>query len=44
METFASGPSFDAHVARERDRSPDYGGRSVFGWEVDLRGSKGRSA
>src|SRR5262249_39532764 len=37
METFASGPSFDAHVVRERERSPDYGGRSVFGWEADLK-------
>ncbi|AMN41821.1 DUF763 domain-containing protein [Rhodoplanes sp. Z2-YC6860] len=44
LETFASGPSFDAHVARERDRSPDYDGRSVFGWEANLRGAKDRSA
>jgi hypothetical protein len=44
LETFASGPSFDAYVARECDRSPDYDGRSVFGWEADLRGAKDRSA
>jgi uncharacterized protein len=35
LEMFASGPSFDAHVALECARSPAYGGRSVFGWEVD---------
>jgi hypothetical protein len=35
LEMFALGPSFDAHVARERGRSPDYDGRSVFGWEAD---------
>jgi hypothetical protein len=35
LEMFVSGPSFDAHVARERARSPDYDGRSVFGWEAD---------
>ncbi|HMA48583.1 MAG TPA: DUF763 domain-containing protein [Magnetospirillaceae bacterium] len=33
LEATATGPSFDAFVAEERRRSPDYGGRSVFGWE-----------
>jgi hypothetical protein len=33
LEHYASGPSMQALVAQERDRSPSYGGRSVFGWE-----------
>jgi len=33
LERYASGPSMPALVAQERDRSPFYGGRSVFGWE-----------
>lgn len=33
LERHVSGPSFEAVVAREKQRSPDYGGRSVFGWE-----------
>jgi hypothetical protein len=33
LERTDSGPSFDAVVANELERSPDYGGRSVFGWE-----------
>jgi hypothetical protein len=33
LERHASGPSFDALMAEERNRSHDYGGRSVFGWE-----------
>ena len=36
LEMLVSGPSFDAHLVRERARSPDYAGRSVFGWEADL--------
>jgi uncharacterized protein len=36
LERTATGPSFDAFVAQERDRSPALGGRSVFGWEADL--------
>jgi hypothetical protein len=44
LETLAAGPSFDGHVARERQRSPDYDGRSVFGWEADLKATKDRSA
>jgi hypothetical protein len=44
LEMFASGPSLDAYVARERVRSPDYDGRSVFGWEADVgKSSKGAS-
>ncbi len=37
LEIFADGPSVDAHIARERARSPDFGGRSVFGWEAELQ-------
>ena len=33
LERHAAGPGFVEHVARERDASHDYGGRSVFGWE-----------
>jgi hypothetical protein len=33
LERVASGPSLSQHVAAERQRSHDYGGRSVFGWE-----------
>jgi hypothetical protein len=33
LEAQVSGPSLDAHVAEERARSHEYGGRSVFGWE-----------
>ncbi|WP_027578643.1 DUF763 domain-containing protein [Bradyrhizobium sp. Ai1a-2] len=36
LERTATGPSFDAFVAQERDRSPALGGRSVFGWETDV--------
>jgi uncharacterized protein len=36
LERTATGPSFDAFVAQERNRSPALGGRSVFGWEADL--------
>src|SRR5262249_19825125 len=33
LERHARGPSVEALIARERGRSPSYGGRSVFGWE-----------
>jgi uncharacterized protein len=36
LERTASGPSFEAHMAGERERSAELGGRSVFGWEEDL--------
>jgi hypothetical protein len=36
LERTASGPSFEAFVANERNRSASLGGRSVFGWESDL--------
>ena len=34
LERFVSGPSRPAYIAEERLRSPEYGGRSVFGWEA----------
>jgi uncharacterized protein len=40
LEGAVEGPSFEAFVARERDDSVAFGGRSVFGWEKDLRGKK----
>jgi hypothetical protein len=36
LERTAGGPSLDAFIAGERERSPDLDGRSVFGWEKDL--------
>ena len=36
LERTAGGPSLDAFIAGERQRSPDLDGRSVFGWEKDL--------
>jgi hypothetical protein len=36
LERTATGPSFDAFVAAERNRSPALDGRSIFGWEADL--------
>lgn len=32
LERWVTGPDVDAHIAEERRRSPDYGGRTVFGW------------
>ena len=34
LERHVSGPSLPALIAQERDRSPSYDGRSVFGWEA----------
>ena len=42
LEAVASGPSLEAHIAKERAASPSYEGRSVFGWEKDL-GAKTRA-
>jgi hypothetical protein len=33
LERHATGPSLDAFMAEERNRSHEHGGRSVFGWE-----------
>lgn len=37
LEASACGPSFKAVLANERNRSTGYGGRSIFGWESELR-------
>jgi hypothetical protein len=37
LERSATGPSFDAIVARERAASPVLDGRSIFGWERDVQ-------
>lgn len=37
MERYVTGPDLKEIVAGEFRRSPDYGGRSVFGWEADLQ-------
>jgi hypothetical protein len=34
LEHVATGPSLEAVIASERERSNSYGGRSVFGWEM----------
>jgi hypothetical protein len=42
VERLATGPTLPEHIAVERRRSHDYGGRSVFGWEpppADVRGN-----
>jgi hypothetical protein len=36
LEPVTEGPSFEAFVARERNRSASLDGRSVFGWEREL--------
>ena len=36
LEATATGPSFDSFVTSERAQSPDYAGRSVFGWEESI--------
>ncbi|MEI7037656.1 DUF763 domain-containing protein [Fulvimonas yonginensis] len=33
LERHAKGPTVEQYIAEERERSHDYGGRSVFGWE-----------
>jgi hypothetical protein len=38
LERHAGGPSVERLIAQERARSPSYGGRSVFGWEPEIRG------
>jgi hypothetical protein len=37
LERHARGASVEKIIAQERERSPAYGGRSVFGWESDDR-------
>jgi hypothetical protein len=40
LERHASGPPVQELIAQERQRSPSYGGRSVFGWEHDRPSAK----
>ncbi|WOH49681.1 DUF763 domain-containing protein [Bradyrhizobium sp. sBnM-33] len=40
LERSAMGPSFDAFISGERAASPQLGGRSVFGWEAELKAAK----
>jgi uncharacterized protein len=35
LERFVNGPALKETVSKERRLSPDYGGRSVFGWEPE---------
>ncbi len=36
LKRAATGPSVEAFIAHERKTSPEYGGRSVFGWEREV--------
>jgi len=40
LESVASGPSVAAFIAGETSKSPELDGRSVFGWERDLRAAE----
>ena len=44
LERSATGPTLPSFIAEERRRSPDYGGRSVFGWEDSLSPLAGRGS
>jgi hypothetical protein len=37
LERNATGPSLETFITGERDRSPSWDGRSVFGWEADIK-------
>src|SRR5262249_13591810 len=39
LEGAVRGPAGDSFIASQREASPGLGGRSVFGWERDLRPS-----
>jgi len=41
LERSAKGPSLDAFIAGESAASPALGGRSVFGWEAELKARTG---
>jgi hypothetical protein len=43
LEFFAAGPALETHIAAERARSAGYDGRSVFGWEADIKPIKQRA-
>jgi hypothetical protein len=40
LEAVADGPSLESYLTIERAASPALDGRSVFGWEKDLRAKK----
>jgi len=43
LELTATGPSVETFIGMERERSPAFDGRSVFGWEKDVaQKGKGR--
>jgi hypothetical protein len=42
LERVADGPAFDDFISDEFARSPDYGGRSVYGWEPRATAGIGR--
>lgn len=44
LERTAVGPSLPEFIDEERTRSPDYAGRSVFGWEPAPDGDAGKAA
>jgi hypothetical protein len=44
LERTATGPSVEALIAKERARSHDYGGRSVFGWEPPAGGEQAKAS
>ncbi|GGE28445.1 hypothetical protein GCM10007276_02050 [Agaricicola taiwanensis] len=43
LESHVSGPSLPQFIENERQRSHEYGGRSVFGWETELAADVRRS-
>ena len=42
LEAGAEGPSVEGFIAQEMAASPNYDGRSVFGWEAELRAASPR--
>ena len=45
LERHAKGPTVEQYIAQERERSHEYGGRSVFGWEPPISSSaRGKQA
>ncbi|CAH1663103.1 DUF763 domain-containing protein [Chelatococcus asaccharovorans] len=43
VERYAKGPDFGTIVSREFEDAPLFGGRSVFGWEKDVKDRKTRA-
>ena len=43
VEHYATGPDFGTIVSREFEDAPLFGGRSVFGWEKDVKDRKTRA-